>query len=728
MDLETRRRYVESLRREFMRSTEEHTPEDVKKHPILDLGHSGEMIFRLTKEVIAQHRLDAWLENYRREASHSTGGIRGPQNILYYWDTRFPLNQLGVMLATVAKALVLKEHYPGKELHKIVSGEVRYHTDQYIELIARLEAAQGIIAHLPKIRRTPIWMASFLIFMHDYDGGEYVTSSHAVSSKIATKDLENEGGQFLPEMSFAFVEKIAQILRDAKASPNGYEIRLAARDDPRIRRDFDGFDLYADYLRKGVASPMNLGLIRKAAASGLRLMFDTVGGCMYQNMPALFERLGIPDLFDWHNSEEDPFFHGVGKTRRANPVTKQEEFFDLSCDVSLPEVVRTMGYDLFLKGKERGYPVLITDPDGDRLIAGQVEDASHSDFLKEMGAICVRIDEEKILAIYHPAFTFLLLMDFHMRQLKAAGKWSDHPRFIVTTAPSPRSWDEWADANNIHTVHTPVGIKEIAAIMKKVERQLHDAPAKEIVVEDVFGRRVNLGKNPRLVFGGEESGGMIMGPEEMIKSRGGRQALAMRDKSAGEASVIALALLAHLYLEKKTLSQHVQDVFNEYGIAYRHYARADITYYNESEPDPLKMNQAKIEGEVLRDRIDLFYLGLALGLREKIITMDQARSILSEAMPTLEFRDLENVFFVGDASYFAFQKMFIEIRKSGTDAKLRGYANGDDKARCSKYLDAMVYYSGNLTPLYRKYIPEDFRVMLYDQQKKLYQEYLYKGL
>ena len=46
----------------------------------------------------------------------STAGIRGPQNILYPQDTRFPINLVGIVLATLAKALVAKEKYPDKDI------------------------------------------------------------------------------------------------------------------------------------------------------------------------------------------------------------------------------------------------------------------------------------------------------------------------------------------------------------------------------------------------------------------------------------------------------------------------------------------------------------------------------------------------------------------------------------------------------------------------------------
>ena len=57
-----------------------------------------------------------WFAGYAKEAKVSTAGIRGPQNILYPQDTRFPNNLVGIFLATLAKAIVAREKYEGKEV------------------------------------------------------------------------------------------------------------------------------------------------------------------------------------------------------------------------------------------------------------------------------------------------------------------------------------------------------------------------------------------------------------------------------------------------------------------------------------------------------------------------------------------------------------------------------------------------------------------------------------
>ncbi|MFA6354678.1 MAG: hypothetical protein WCX12_03290 [Candidatus Paceibacterota bacterium] len=726
---EDREGFLQALKEEYYERVEGATPEWIKKNPIFNLRDEGEIKLIINREFVEKYNLEGWLENYKKEAMHSTGGIRGPQNVLYPWDSRFPLNQIGVVLATLGKSLVLKDRIKDREINKLVAGEVRYNTKQYIELISRIHSAQGIYTHQTSDNQVvAIWLTSFLIFMMDYDGGEFVTSSHAISGKTATKDLDNQGSQFLPEMSMAFIDKIEGIIKVAKESPEGYIITLSPKTNSFVVQDVDGIEAYANYLRQGIASEENLSLIKNATSNGMRLMFETVGGCMYRTMVPLLKYFGIFEAFEWNNQLEDPFFHGVGKTKKANPKTGKEEFFDLSCDASLPEVQETMSYDYFLKEKPIGYVFLITDPDGDRLTMGQIEEASNAENLRSLGVYCIPIDEKRIASFYHPTFSFLMVMDFYAKQLKNSGRWSDHPRFMIVTTPCSRAWNEWGRAQGVKILTTPVGFKEIATIIKKAEKKLFSEPDKEVIVNDIWTKGINLGVDPRIIFTGEESGGMIIGPENIVQSRGGRKAIVMREKSAGEASIIASALAAHLFLKKQTMADYLEEIFKECRIVYRYYERVDITYYNESEPDPVKLLAEKAQGEVKRDKIDLYYLGVVLALKEGLIAVGDAKEIFREAMPELDFSSLEDVRFTGDATYLAFENMFVQIRKSGTDAKLRGYSNGDNREKCLRYMDILVHYSGEITTSYDQKIPADFRKAIYDKTKKIYGDYLYTGL
>ena len=723
------KRDVEILKKEYLTLAEKFTPEEIKNSPIFDLESSGEIKVTLTKKIIEDLGLESWLENYEKEARVSTGGIRGPQNVLYPWDTRFPINEMGVALATIGKVLVLQEDLK-RDIKKALSGEVRYNTNRYLDLISRIQAHMGVYTHLPKDRRSvPVWMISFLIFMLDFDGGEYITSSHAISSKTATKDLYNEGSPFLPEMSLRFVEKIKTIIKQAKESKEGYTIALAPRNSLLIKEDLEGYNLYVEYLRKNVARESNLELIKKAQSGGYKLTCDVVGGCMYKPMLTILRELGVEKMFEWRNKEEDPFFHGIGKDWRINPNKNQREFFDYSCDFCLFDVTQRAGFEEDMKDKPVGYIVLITDPDGDRLNIGQVESKDKIKTLEHLGIDYIKIDEEKVFVVYNPTFSFFLIMDFYMKQLKKEGVLENHPRFIVVTAPSPKCWNEWAENNGIKVVTTPVGIKEIATVIKKTEKQIIENVGKDVMVEDVFGEKINLGKDPRMIFGGEESGGMITGLEDFVESKNGRKAMAMRDKSAGEAIIIATALASFLHFEKKTIMEYLEEVFKENNVESTVYVRDDIIYYNESEPDPTILKQEKSKGEIKRDRTDSFYLSIAISLRDKKITLEQATEILSEVIPELNFSKLTDIKFAGDATFFQFtENMFIQIRRSGTDAKMRGYSGGPNKERCISYLDKLLRYSGERTDLYKKMIPKEYQDNIYELTQKIYYDYLYNGL
>lgn len=703
---------------------EQNTPDSIKT-PLFPQDDPEPFTFLLNKELIEQLNLKEWFQNYAKEAQVSTAGIRGPQNILYPWDTRFPINQIGIILATLGKSLVAKEVSVGHQkeklaIEKLAGCEVRYNSQKYVEFIARIQAAQGIRTYVPKDFGTlPIWMASFLIFMLDLDGGEHVTSSHSVSTKNATKDLNNQGSQYLPEESMQFVKKIKDILTTAET--DGYPIQFSAIDDEHI--DFerldelhDGVHLYVGYLKSGVATDTNLKLIREIKPP---IVVDCVGGCMYRPMRAIFERLGIADSIRWLHIDADPLYHNIGKLDR-NPKTGDVEFYDLGCDFSILDVVKSADYATKLKNQPIGTIIEATDPDGDRLIVCQIENIDREDTLQKLGVDYLTLDDDRLLTIYTANQTFLMLMDFYAKQLKTSGLWDNHPRFMIKTTPSALAWDQWGEANGVHVINVPVGFKEIASIMKKIEKQITESPDQAVSIQDVYGETITLGVQPRLIFAGEESGGMITGPEELIKSQGGRVAIAMREKSAGESMVLVTALAAHCKQHNIPLSDYLASVFHESKITATCDVREDITYYNESEPNPDKLREAKRQGEAKRDKNDLFFLGIAIALHEEKIDMQQARAILSDALPELEFANLENIQFVGDGSYLKFTDKFVEVRKSGTDAKTKAYASGPEKDECRKFAKAFGETSGDLTELYLSQIGQNYLKSVASKAREIY--------
>lgn len=718
---------TEALEQELFNSVEKNTPAYIKNNKYIDINNKNEFTFVLKKQHLEPYdeknnpeglNLESWLKNYEKEAAVSTAGIRGPQNILYPYDVRFPINITGIMLASYAKALVLKEKYPDKRIIKLAGREVRYNSPQYLDLIARVQASQGIETIVPEGRRTiPIWLASFLCFKLDLAGGEYITSSHGISVKNATKDLNSQGSQYLPEESMEFVNKIKEIFEETKKN-GSYKIKIAASNDKLINESFmksinNGIDLYIEYLKNGAANKESLDLIKNLKN---KIVIENVGGSAYNTLSRILEAFNIAGKYDWMNIEEDPFFHGIGKYDKDPDGNKC--FYDYSADACVsakkPDgteyfpVIDTMHYDTKLKNHPIGTAVLITDPDHDRLTVCQIESADNKEALEKAGISFSNLDEGRILCVYSANQAFLLIMDFWMQQLKAAGKWNNHPRFIIKTTASAASWDEWAAYNGIKTVNVPVGFKEIANIMKKAEKQILDNPDKEVIITDIFGQDINLGVNPRLVFAGEESGGMITGSDELIKSKNGRTAIAMREKSASEAVIIASALISKLEKEGKMLSEALEELFKRNKIVSKYDVREDISYYNESEPDIEKLRQAKIFGEIKRTRNDLYFLTLAITYFERKVSFEQVKSILNEAFTELDFDDLTDIKFTGDGTYLKFTDKFIEIRPSGTDAKTKAYGSGASKDDIEKFARILGNYSGSLNNKYLAIISKDY--------------------
>lgn len=710
-------------------SVEKNTPSEIKQNKIFDYNDKNSFTFTLTRELVEKLKLKSWFEAYKKEAMVSTAGIRGPQNILYPHDTRFPINTIGVTLATLAKALVLKEKYPNKELLKLAGCEVRYNSKTYLDIISRIQAAIGIRTLVPVERQTiPIWLASFLAFKLDLVGAEYITSSHGISVKNATKDLNNQGSQFLPNESIEFVNKIEQILSEVDEK-GFYKIEFSASNDSLIDEETmknlnNGIDLYVEYLKNGVANEKNINAIKNFKN---KIVIDSVGGCAYNTLSKILNKLDISNNFVWLNKEEDPFFHSIGKDIKKDK-NGNDVFYDWSLDVTVLAkkegkeyfpVVESLNYGEKLKDYPVNTVVLITDPDHDRLNIVQIVSSDKKGILEKTGTDYVELDDKRILCVFSANQSFLMIMDYWYKALE---KSKDSKYFMIKTTASSRAWNEWAKSKNIEVINTPVGFKEIAGAVKKIEAQMQEG-IENITIYDVFNNKIELGKNPRMIFGGEESGGMIIGAIEPIKSLSGRLALAMREKSATEAIIVASALVASI---DTTLADYLQKIYDENNIIARNDVRVDIAYYNESEPDIEKLKAAKTEGEKQRTKNDLFYLALAVAKYENKITIENIKEILSSIFKDLNFDNLSDVLFVGDGTYLQFEDKFVEIRPSGTDAKTKAYAGGSDKNMLVKYADTLGNYSGELNDVYKKYLNSDYVEASKEKSFEIYNKYTLK--
>jgi len=364
---------------------------------------------------------------------------------------------------------------------------------------------------------------------------------------------------------------------------------------------------------------------------------------------------------------------------------------------------------------------LVTDPDHDRLSIVQKDSIKNLEKIKKAGVDYIRLDNDSILSIFSANQAFLMIMDYWAQKTL---KDNNHKMFIVKTTASSKSWDEWARNNNIACVNTPVGFKEIANVCKKIEAQINNN-VKNIVVEDVFGNKIELGDSPRLLFAGEESGGMIVGAINPIKSHMGRMALAMREKSASEAIILASDLIASL--KDKTLAEHLINVYEKNNIIARFDTRQDISYYNESEMNIEKLKLQKTEGEIKRTKNDVYYLALAIAIIQNKITLENAKEILSSTFEELDFSNLNEIKFAGDGTYLNFDNKFVEIRPSGTDAKTKAYAGGSNRDELIKYASILGNWEGNRNDTYKKYLDDEYCSKVKDLSLKIYEEYTKSG-
>ena len=99
------------LEKELFNNVFDKTPDYIKNLELFNFDNENEFTFTLKREHLYPYdetnnpdglNLKEWFAGYAKEAKVSTAGIRGPQNILYPQDTRFPINLVGIVLSTLA--------------------------------------------------------------------------------------------------------------------------------------------------------------------------------------------------------------------------------------------------------------------------------------------------------------------------------------------------------------------------------------------------------------------------------------------------------------------------------------------------------------------------------------------------------------------------------------------------------------------------------------------------
>ena len=646
------------------------------KDPHIRIPDEQDVRIVYRKSFFEENGLFKWISDFKL----GTAGYRDTIDMNDFFSTDAPYNAHTIMMVAEAMARIYNKKGYGS-VH--LGGEVRRYTPEIIQLIGRIFASHGVTVHLNAERdTTPIWATSFGVFYNELDGGANITASHSQKFKQGFKPVDEKGMQLL-SVADEIAEEVRRIGQEAKSE--SFSITLSAVSSPYIRKDFRYLEAYADYL-KDIIPEEALRLIHEAQKAGMKAGVSTVGGSMYENSLALFERFGIKagqgGLIQYMHWEKRDDFHKVGEIDGEN----------YGCDPTKPIIYRNIGLKEKLLSGEIHFG-FIWDPDGDRYNIVTIAPASVKNRAEESGLEVESIaGRDQCIVYFKPNQIYFLNAALKLEILAESGDLFKNDQVIGITYPTSKSIGELADVFNkryskefdqsgtrVRVFNTPVGFKYFGEMVGDIEAQLGQGG--EVVLKDVTGKEVSLGRSPRILIMAEESGGAAMGSATWRLSKGKkRRSLAMKEKDGMQIALMNLGVMSKLYLEKKSFAELYVEKIEEYDIRYRYYGRIDKTLFEESLTGEAR-EKAKAIGNKAKDYVVDAFKALT---RKK--SPQEARDALQKLVGEgVRVPEIKRVFWAGDGTYIDFGTMWFELRASGTDAVLRFYIEGRDKA----FLDSL---------------------------------------
>ncbi len=635
---------------------------------------AAEAEIQYTPEFIEASGLAEWAAGFKL----GTAGYRDLLDPADFFSTEVPFNAFSVALMVESRAR-LAVAAGLQSLH--IGGEVRPHTQNFIDLAARIYAAHGLRVHLrPEGERTtPIWLSSFGVFFDELDGGENFTASHSQSYKGGWKPMAASGGQLM-EMAGMIADKVRDLV--TVAATDGLTIRLAAADDPLIARDFDPVAAYTKVLKQVVPAKL-LAEIPPAGAVGFRAAFCTEGGSMAPTARRIFADLGIGvgdggPVFFTHEEESDTY-HGIGILDGVNHGVDPGKW-QVYKHVGAQDMLRDGQCDVFF----------IWDPDGDRFNMVTVAPAALAAEAAAAGLEVDPLDDQSCLVFFKPNQIYFMLTALKIASLQEAGELRDYNWIVATTYPTSMSIGEVATTCNertgagLRTFRVPVGFKYFAELVEQLEQQVQDGAALARAT-DVTGVATEFGPRPRLLIMAEESGGAAMGPAEpMVSREGNRTSLAAKEKDAMQIGVMALCLAARLHNSGSSFGAYYLALLAEYDTRYRFYERRDITLFDEALKGA-ERRAAQEAGNARKVATVEFFAALEGLAPNEVAERLLARLPAGVALPTVN-----RVFHAGDGTFIEFEGLWFELRASGTDAVLRFYMEGRDQQLVAELNEALT--------------------------------------
>jgi phosphomannomutase len=645
-----------------------------------DPGAGHEDRIRLTDALAAAYRLDRWAANF----SLMTAGFRDRLDPADLHNPAVVFNSLTVAILCEAKARVFRRGLAPDATPTVhLGGEVRPHTQAFIRIAARIYAAHGYTVHLrTPLDTTPIWYSSFGVAWGEYGSGDNFTASHSQFFKGGWKPLDGEGKQLVAEEE-AIVAAVKEIVAGRQT------ITLAPwQPNARIVRDFDVDEAYAGYLRT-ILGERPLATLVEELAGDFRVQICTVGGSMRATSERIFARLGVGTgegtAIRYLFGEEDPEYHRIGHV--------DGDIYGV--DPGTARIYRRVGAQQALLSGAASF-FLIWDPDGDRLKIAAPAPLAEAEEAERLG---LEVDPERsgdrCVVYLTPNQLYLVLAASRLEAIEAAGALRDHDWFVGLSYPTTRSLAELAQAFRIPSVQVQVGFKHFGTLCETIERQLA-AGRDPVTYATAAGETVALGRNPRALLMGEESGGANVGGADLLVSRtGARRMLALREKDGMQLGVLAMTLAAQLHREKKSFVRYYADLAERYGITHLHYGRTDVILYDESKMGAELMAE-KERGAERRDRTMAYFKGLVRRLREGGSLDDVRAELNARRRPTdPPCPPLTAAYEAGsgelDGPILEVDGAWAMLRASGTDALLRYYVEARTPAEADALRDLLIH-------------------------------------
>jgi len=642
----------------------------VEKDPHVRIPEDQDVRLAYTSSFFEKNGLFKWISDFKL----GTAGYRDTIDMYDFLSTDAPYNAHTIMIVAEAMARIYNKKGYGS-IH--LGGEVRRYTSEIISLIGRIFAAHGIMVHLnADMGTTPIWATSFGVFYNELDGGANITASHSQNFKQGFKPVDEKGMQLLG-MADEIRDEVRRIGQEAKSG--SFSIALSAADSPNIKKDFHYLEAYADYL-KDIIPEEALRLIREAQKAGMKAGVSTVGGSMYENSLAIFERFGIKagqgGMIQYMHWEKRDDFHKVGEIDGEN----------YGCDPTKQIIYRNIG----LKEKLLSGAIhfgFIWDPDGDRYNIVTIAPGSAKTRAEESGLEVEYIAvTDKCIVYFKPNQIYFLNAALKLEMLAESGDLFKHDQVIGTTYPTSKSIGELADVFNkryakefarsgtrIRVFNTPVGFKYFGEMVGDIEAQLDRGT--EVVLKDVTGKEVSLGRSPRILIMAEESGGAAMGSATWRLSKDkNRKSLALKEKDGMQIALMNLGVVSKLFLEKKSFAELYVEKIEEYDIQHRYYNRIDKTLFEES-----LIGEAREKAKAIGNKAKEYTVDAFKDLTRKKSPQEAREALQRMVGEGARVPEIKRVFWAGDGTYIDFGTMWFELRASGTDAVLRFYIEGKDK-------------------------------------------------